>query len=377
MLSIRIKRFVCLFAAVLGGLAALAAAAQAAGPATVSTPIAQSPAQVRAFWTPQRLRDAQPVGLPPAAGESVAAMPPPSVHERATEIPPSSGVAPYKREAGAETSFPQSVHGKVFFVVPATDDHPDVLASCSGTVVASRLQDVVFTAGHCAQYPGEPPSTNFLFVPGYRDGSEPFGEYPAIALLEPSEWVTDGDISHDFAIAQLASPIEATLGARGIAFNKAPNTSYSIYGYPAEPSPPYDGERLIECDASFLNLEYSGSHPFSTVASPCDMGPGASGGGWVNPAGDVVSVSSHIYEDPQLADQIVGPYFGDAAKRLYNSAGGSAQCPPAKRALKKARKHLRKARRVMKRSSSKRAKRRLRRAHRRVGKARGRRHAYC
>ena len=372
-----VKRFFGLVGAVLGAMATLAALATAAhaSPAAVSRAVPQSPSEVRAYWTPERMRAAQPADLAVApASPAPAAVP----SGDATVIPPSSPARrrALQREAGSETTFPQSVHGRIFFNIPASGSHPEELASCSGTVVSSLPQNVVFTAGHCAQYPGEAPSTNMVFVPGYRDGSEPFGEFPVSALLTPPEWA-DAAPSYDFAIAELATPIERQLGARGIAFNKAPKTDYTIFGYPAEPAPTYDGERLIACDSSFLQLEYTGSHPFSTVAYPCDMGPGSSGGGWVNPAGDVMSVTSHGYEDPQLANQIVGPYFGDAAKRLYNAAGGSAQCPPAKKALKKAKHRLRKARRAAKRSSSRRSSRKLHRASKRVGKARDKRDTYC
>jgi hypothetical protein len=216
-----------------------------------------------------------------------------------------------------------------------------------------------------------------IFVPGYRDGAMPFGAFAVSVVLVPAEWASDFDSSYDVAVAELAAPIEQTLGARGIAFNKPPKTNYKIFGYPAEPADMYDGERLVECDASLFGLELGSSHPFSSVAYPCDMAQGASGGGWVNPAGDVVSVNSHIYTDPSLARQIAGPYFGDAIKRLYNAAGGSAQCPPAKQALKAAKGKARKARKLAKRSGSRHAKQRLRKANRRLSKARGKRDKYC
>lgn len=366
------KRLVAALICALAACAALAATAAASDPGVVAIAEPQSPEQIRAFWTPERMREAQPLQLPQTSGAPIANGPTRATGGRAMRVPPSRGVAAYDFEPEAETSFPQSVHGKVFFTVPGVG-----LGACSGTVVSSRLQNVVFTAGHCAQLPGESPATDMVFVPGYRDGAEPFGEYPVTTLLTTGEWVRDADFSYDVAIAQLASPIEKTLGARGIAFNKPPKTEYRIYGYPAEPSPTYDGERLIECNAPFYGLELGPSHPFSTVVYPCAMQQGSSGGGWVDPAGNVVSVVSHGYEDPSLVDQLVGPYFGDAVKRLYNRAGGSAQCPPARGALRKARKLAAKARRSARRSSSRRSRQRLHKANRRLGKARHRRDSYC
>ena len=375
---ILLKRFCVLVGAGLAAMAALAVLATGARAesAAVSTPIPESPSEVRSFWTPERMQEAQPLDLPEQAGSPTFARATAGGNAGSSMIPPSQGSVRYDFQPGAETSFPQSVHGKVFFVIPASDSHPTLLATCSGTVVSSRLQNVVFTAGHCATDEGEA-STNMIFVPGYRDGSEPYGEYPVATLLTTEEWANDGDFAFDVAIAQLSSPIEQTLGARGIAFNKAPKTSYKIFGYPAEPSDTYDGEKLIECDAPLFGLEAGFSHPFSNVAFPCDMREGASGGGWVNPAGDVVSVVSHGYTDPSLEDQIAGPFFGAAVKRLYNAAGGSAQCPPARQALKAAKRKATKARKLARRSGSRHSNKRLHKANRRLGKARNRRDNYC
>jgi hypothetical protein len=362
--------------AALGAAVLFAWSAGSAQAAVVSTMDSQSPAEIRAYWTPERMQAAEPVDLPQSSGSPTAAAPAPVARGRAVEIHPTSGVSSFDFQPGLEATYPQSVHGKVFFTIPADDSHPTLLGSCSGTLVASLLKNVVFTAGHCVQDQGEP-SQNFMFVPGYRNGSEPFGEYPATTLLAPEEWIQEGDFSHDVAIAQLASPLELSLGARGVAFNKAPRTAYKIFGYPAEPYPTYDGEFLIECDAPFFGLEAGISHPFSTVVYPCGMKQGSSGGGWVNPDGYVVSVVSHGYTDPALDGQMAGPYFGEAVKRLYNQAGGSAECPPAKQALTKAKKQVKKARKADKRRDSKKTAKKLRKASKRLGKAKRKRDSVC
>jgi trypsin len=372
-----VRRGAALLAAALAAAMLLAVSARCAGAMVVSGASGKSPAEVRAYWTPQRMEAAEPLDLPQLSDPKVETDAASTPDRRSVEIPPSSGAATYDFQPGGETSFPQSVHGKVFFTIDAGDGGPPIQATCSGTLVSSLLRNVVFTAGHCVQYPGYAPSTNLVFVPGYRDGAEPFGEFPAATLLAPQEWVRDSDPSFDVAIAQLSSPLELTLGARGIAFNKPPRTAYKIFGYPAEPVETYDGERLVECDAPFLGLELGLSHPFSTIVYPCDMGGGSSGGGWVNPKGEVVSVVSHGYTNPALAGQMVGPFFGDAVKRLYNEAGGSAQCPPARQAAKLAQQRVKKARKAAKRSDSEKARKKLRKANRRLGKAKSRRDAYC
>ena len=360
-------------------LGAAAPASAAAGDNTVSHHVAQSPQEVRAFWTAERMQAAEPVGAPYAGamrarrGQAFGAAP--GRGRAPTLIPPTRGVSTYDYEPGSETGFPQRVHGKVFFIPPEGG-----FAMCSGTLVASRLQNVVFTAAHCAAGGGLF-VTNLIFVPGYRDGVAPFGTFPAVGMLVPEQWLLAESFSFDAAIVQLAVPLEAQLGARGVAFNKAPKSTYQIFGYPAKP-PPYDGERLIACDAAFVTLEFTG-YPFSTVAAPCNMMQGSSGGGWVIPSGHVTSVVSHgsCDFDPATCGQTSGPYFGEAVKDLYNRAGGSAQCPPSTLALKQAKKKLRRTKKLAKRAHGKRAQRRadrtLRKSRRLVGKAQATRDEFC
>jgi hypothetical protein len=368
---LHLRLLLALAAAMLPLAFAVPAAAQ-----TVSMPSSQDPDQVRSYWTPERMDSAAPSELPQVSGATVLPSPSSSSASRArgrvVRIHSTRGeLADF--EPGAETGFPNLVHGKVFFTILGVGDF-----ACSGTLIASRFKNVVFTAGHCAYDPGSgQAATNWVFVPGYRDGVEPLGEFPAATLLTTDEWVASADTNFDVAVAELSTPLEDQIGARGIAFNKAPKTDYKIFGYPGQPNPPYTGQRLIECDAPFYGLELAPTHPFSTVAYPCNMTHGASGGSWVNPAGEVVSISSHVYTDPSLDDQIAGPYFGDTIKKLYNSAGGSAECPPAKTAVKSARKHFKKARKTAGRSDSGGAKKRLRKAQKHLNKAQGQRDAVC
>jgi hypothetical protein len=323
------------------------------------------------------MQSAEPVDSPEVAGPPAAVASAASDSQadgHAVEIHPTSGKSTYDYEPGSETSFPQQVHGKIFFTIPTQGDF-----ACSGTLVASLLRNVVFTAGHCVDDPDvQQWSVNLIFIPAYRDGAAPLGAYPATSLLSTDEWTKSGDLSYDVGIAQLGTPLEDQLGARGIVFNKPPKSNYQIFGYPGLPNPPYNGERLVACDASFYSLQYTG-HPFSTVAYPCDMQEGSSGGGWVTPAGDVASVVSHgsCEFDPTTCGQIAGPYFGDAIKALYNKAGGSAECPPARLAAKQAAKQVKKAKKLARHHSSHKAAKRLKKAARKLNKAKNERDGVC
>ena len=50
------------------------------------------------------------------------------------------------------------------------------------------------------------------------------------------------------------------------------------------------------------------------------MTAGASGGGWVDPRGRLVSVTSYSYTNEPRS--LYGPYFGDALRSFYRSVSG-------------------------------------------------------
>lgn len=214
-------------------------------------------------------------------------------------------------------------HGRLFFRIRGSE----ALFSCSGTSVRSMRRNVVFTAGHCVYDLGsETFHRDVIFVPAYREGEAPFGQYRAATLYAPSGWVDRGDTSYDIGAVILTERVMDRVGGRPLAFSQ-PLRSLSrllILGYPAEPPERYDGERPIACDAVFARTFATGRPP-SLVASPCDMERGSSGGGWIRPDGHLVSVVSHGYcaARAESCGYILGPYFGSAAVQLYRTAGGS------------------------------------------------------
>ena len=295
---------------------ALATPAAAAGDAVVSRPVAQSASKVRAYWTPERMRSASQADLVvDAAGELSRAVGQPRA---ATDVSESS------------VGFPGRVHGKVFFSIAGGAQPGDYV--CSGTAVRSNSHTLAWTAGHCVNDPefGGGFATNWIFVPGYRNGDEPFGEWPATGLFTTAAWRDDANIRQDLGAAVLArnpdgQGIQDAIGARPIEFRLDRAQQYTAFGYPAQPTifePTFDGERLYTCDSAVTDDDNPpGSGP-ETLQIVCDMSGGSSGGGWVNANGALNGLTSYGYELD--FDHLYGPYFGVEAQRLYDEASGTA-----------------------------------------------------
>jgi RTX calcium-binding nonapeptide repeat (4 copies) len=343
----------------LGSVGAFAVALPAVGqsaPATtagdpsgiVSSAVDQSPAEIREYWTPKRMRQAEPVELRRSAspvspaegavdprGEPKLVLPTgPGVPETRAGILDGllgGGGGPQARDAvdtgPNNTAFPQRVHGKVFFTISGGSDPGNFL--CSGTALRSPSHTLVWTAGHCvndAEFNGGF-ATRFEFVPGYRNGQTPFGEWVARELFTTSGWQNNDNIRLDVGAAVLARDAEGrgiqdVVGARGIAFNQSRNQTFVAFGYPAVSTVfrTFNGELLYSCTSPRIGDD----NPPGTGPNPmeidCDMTGGASGGGWVVDGRFVNSVTSYGYEFD--FDSLFGPYLGTTAKNLYQEARG-------------------------------------------------------
>lgn len=304
-----------LFLAVLAALL-IAPAAWAKPSAITLHAAAGSAAEVRDYWTPERMREAVPLDGPSGAGlesETLAG---------SSAIPPDQEIP-----AELDTTYPYRIHGRLFV---RFNGQPN---SCSATVVTSFSRDLILTAGHCVSEPrggGEVSwATDLLFAPGYRNGVAPLGGYPAVTAGTPSLWAVAGVISFDLGIVKLApaggAAIQDLLGSRGISFNRVSKSfkgqMLQAFGYPAAPNPDYDGERPILCNSPFLGFEgFSGS----PVIGPCHQQQGASGGGWVQNGGIVTSLISHsaCRNPTPSCTAVAGTYLGTGAFKVYSALGG-------------------------------------------------------
>ena len=282
----------CILLLALFAAALFAAPAQAAPPVHAKA-VGKSAADVIAYWTDERMRNAKPAPL--ARGNGAGKK---------------SAQYPFTRYE--DTSYDPR-HGKVFF----TDGGVNYV--CSGTALTSGNRSVVWTAGHCLNEGPGGYYTNFVFVPAYRDNVRPFGTWAARKLLTTAPWADRGDFTYDLGAAVMSTNAAGQAltdvigGGREIAFNYEARQHYLSHGYPA--ASPFNGQRAYICEADLALRD--GSSTTATMGIGCDMTGGSSGGGWV--VGNTVhSVNSYHYQT--LRNVMFGPYQGDVAQSLYTTA---------------------------------------------------------
>ena len=89
--------------------------------------------------------------------------------------------------------------GKIFFTLGATD------YTCSGALVRTRRGYVVLTAAHCVTNGRGQWAVDWTFVPGYKDGAEPYGQYTARRFFVSPRWHGPADSErYDVAFVQVA-----------------------------------------------------------------------------------------------------------------------------------------------------------------------------
>ncbi|MEV4555131.1 trypsin-like serine peptidase [Nonomuraea wenchangensis] len=326
-------------------LAAGGAAAPAARPAAervvehVAAQTAAEQQRVLDYWTPQRMAGALPINLLdlmtggddllgeltgrplPKAGQAGALTLPAPAASKLPVPRHQAAAAPSASTIGARWGAGGAVSrttGRVFMTLNGAD------FVCSASTVKSANRDVVVTAGHCVKDGAGEWAQNWTFVPGYGSrGGQPYGRYAARRMFVAGSWARKADDDYDIGMVALATSggrhASDVVGSQEIAFNVPRGGQAYGFGYPADP--PYRGDRLVYCAGRLRDDPYKQTRD---QGLGCDMTAGSSGGPWLtgfDPAtgrGRITSLSSFKYTDD--ARTMYGPYFGAAAKALYDTA---------------------------------------------------------
>jgi V8-like Glu-specific endopeptidase len=291
------------------------------------------------IWTAAAMEAAQPCDLieidedaldraaqaaQDGAGQVIAGGPPADEGEEArtadVEVLGYSYPPPFTRyENFADYSlWPYRTVGKLFFKQGGTS------YVCSASSIGNCA---IITAGHCVHQGNNAPggwATDVVFVPAYRDGNAPFGQWPARYLITRTQWYQNGipkGLSEDIGGAVLhkqgGRKISERVGWLGFAWNWSRVQHWHSTGYPA--APPFNGQRQQICASSYAYDGSVGASP-NPVGAGNDLTGGCSGGPWIRQFGSGNQVNGvNSYRRSTHPLELYSPYFGDAAKSLYDS----------------------------------------------------------
>jgi V8-like Glu-specific endopeptidase len=220
----------------------------------------------------------------------------------------------------AYTLYPYVTIGKLFFKQYGVY----YVASAS-----SMGNNAIWTAGHCVHAGNNIPagwSTNMVFVPAYRDGAAPYGQWPAKQLSTTTPWYSQGNpngLCLDMGGASLfpngaGKKISQVVGSLGFAWNYSRYQHWHSIGYPA--AAPFTGGKMVTNQASFAYAETGLACTLKPNGIGSDMTGGCSGGPWILQFGTNNYINGHnSYRYSNRPLEIKSPYIGNDAKSLWNT----------------------------------------------------------
>jgi hypothetical protein len=308
-------------------------------------PLASTPFGAEVHWSRADLEDAEPLpivelpGSPPGAARTAA------IAGEAT-VPTSS---PEGIEIGEteSTLSPNHANGKLFgeFRIPVGETQVKVVKyQCSASVVPSPRGNVILTAAHCVIDPSTGTAAtpgSLVFIPAYRNGVGPDGAWQ---MSERGAYVTERwfkwaetkqvppnegedlaflrlDVNRERENLHYFENVEDIVGSLGIDFNQPCSQTYTQFGYPAEL--PYSGEALFSHIAPFVGTDLNPAITPRPIKIASDFTRGASGGPWtIGPSTAPTALSLTAYGYENQPGYLYGPYFGEAARKVYERAAG-------------------------------------------------------
>ncbi|MEV0242031.1 trypsin-like peptidase domain-containing protein [Streptomyces sp. NPDC050674] len=182
---------------------------------------------------------------------------------------------------------------------------------CTASVVGAPRRDLIVTAAHCLGGDG-----GLLFVPGYRNGRAPYGEWTVRRRYLPRGWVEGRHEDSDVGFARLAPrggvEVQDVVGGNRFTTGTATGaTAVTVTGYPDARETP------VSCTAK----PAAHSRTQQRIACPGFSG-GTSGSPWVNGDGQVVGVLGGHDQGGTTPGVSYSVVLGAEARRLYREAAG-------------------------------------------------------
>lgn len=184
--------------------------------------------------------------------------------------------------ANATTTYPYSTVGALFWTDPANGSN----WFCSASVLRLR---VIATAGHCVASPATSTTaahfhTNFLFIPGWRNGTAPFGTFTWRWATTTATWFySNGSVPNAQDVGLIVMndrngyKLGQYTGYLGYWTNQLSYNNVTMLGFPCN----LDGCELLEANYA-QTFEFGGNN---TYIFGSNFGPGSSGGPYIRDFG--------------------------------------------------------------------------------------------
>jgi len=198
---------------------------------------------------------------------------------------------------------------------------------CTASVVASPGRDLLITAAHCINAgKGGGYRQDIVFIPGYRDGQAPYGDWTPAQLVVAPQWANSSDPDFDVGFVVLkphdGKNIQDVLGASQLGIDPGYRNLVRVTGYPAS------------ADAPVTCVNWTSEQSPSQLRFDCDgFTGGTSGSPWVTRldpqtrTGTIVGVLGGYQEGGSTEAISYSSYPGEEIQRLYQQAVADEAAP--------------------------------------------------
>ena len=191
---------------------------------------------------------------------------------------------------------------------------------CTASVVHSAAGDLLLTAAHCVHGgQGGSYGSDLVFVPGYRDGTTPQGQWPVTRIVVDQRWINSSDPDLDVAFLTVGEVggknIEDVLGGNTLGIDQGFGKTVRITGYPSTADMPVSCFNSTTQQSQYQMRIACTGFPGGTSGSPWLVRfDGAKG------TGTVIGVIGGYQRGGDSPDVSYSPYFGSDVQDLYNLA---------------------------------------------------------
>jgi V8-like Glu-specific endopeptidase len=264
------------------------------------------------YWSRSRLLGAQPFGEEPPADRPFA---------EGSGGPHSGGRARGGERLAALPDQTPVAHSAItlrvgaLFEADSSGQH-----FCTASVVDSPGEDLLVTAAHCINSGnGNGYKNDIVFIPGYHDGTAPYGIWTPQRLLVAPQWANSADPDFDvgFVILQPydGENIEQVLGANQLGYDSSYRYLVRVTGYPDS------------ADAPITCVNWTTRQSATQLRFDCGgYTDGTSGSPWVthfsprSRTGTIVGVIGGYQQGGDSPAISYSAYFGSGVRQLYQQA---------------------------------------------------------
>ncbi len=195
---------------------------------------------------------------------------------------------------------------------------------CTASVVDSPAGNLLITAAHCVNGYSATSPARLAFVPGYDDGTAPYGVWTVTHIFADAAWASAADPDDDVAFLAVAQPgsatkIENITGAERLGIGQPATGAVRVIGYPDTQEQPLSCQnRTLAFSASQLRFDCDG-YTSGTSGGPFLTGIDAATG-----EGTVIGVIGGYQQGGGSPDVSYAARFGQNVQTLYDTAASGS-----------------------------------------------------